>query len=206
MALVEFFFDCSSPWTYLGFERMVRLADDLKVDVAWRPILVGGLFNTVNPSVYQSRENPVPAKAAYMLKDLQDWARHCGLKIVWPPKVFPVNSARAMRICIHADRQGALVPFAGACFRAYWERDEDISQEPVLAAIARSVGLDADRCLAAANDQTLKDALRANTEEAAARGAFGSPTIFVGGDDMYFGNDRLPLVRDAILRVRAGSA
>lgn len=70
---IEFFFDCSSPWTYFAFHAIQPLAGELEEPITWRPILVGGVFNAVNPSVYASRENPVPAKAAYMLKDLQDW-------------------------------------------------------------------------------------------------------------------------------------
>ena len=62
--MIEFFFDCSSPWTYLAFHNIQPMAAELGVAIAWRPILVGGIFNTVNPSVYASRENPVPAKAA----------------------------------------------------------------------------------------------------------------------------------------------
>ena len=73
--MLEFFFDCSSPWTYLAFHNLQILAAELEEPIHWRPVLVGGIFNSVNPSVYAMRENPVPAKQAYMLKDLQDWAR-----------------------------------------------------------------------------------------------------------------------------------
>ena len=72
---LEFFFDCSSPWTYLGFHNLQPLAAEMGARIRWRPILVGGVFNTVNPSVYASRENPVPAKQAYSLKNMRDWAR-----------------------------------------------------------------------------------------------------------------------------------
>ena len=202
MATVTFYFDCSSPWTYLGFHRFLPLADGLGVTVDWRPILVGGVFNTVNPSVYQSRENPVPAKQAYMLKDLQDWARHAGIEIVWPPGVFPINSVKAMRGCIHADRQGRLVPFATAVFEAYWGADRDIADESVLSELAAAAGLDADALLAAIASPEIKQALRENTDELIARGGFGTPTVFVG-DDMYFGNDRLPLIRAALEGVDA---
>ena len=174
--MIEFFFDCSSPWTYLAFHNIQPLAAELKVPIRWRPMLVGGVFNAVNQSVYATRENPVPAKRDYMLKDLQDWARHSGLKIVMPPKVFPVNSVKAMRGCLWLEPQGQLVPFATSVFEAYWGRDQDISQDAI------------------------KAQLKANTDELMARGGFGSPTLFVNGDDMYFGNDRLPLVADALRR------
>ena len=201
--MIEFFFDCSSPWTYLGFHNIQPLAAELQVPIQWRPILVGGVFNSVNPSVYASREQPVLPKRDYLLKDLQDWARASRLKIVMPPSVFPVNSVKAMRGCLWLEPQGRLVPFASAVFEAYWGRDEDIAQDAVLAALCRHCGIDEAAFFAGIAQQPIKAQLKANTEELIRRGGFGSPTIYVNGDDMYFGNDRLPLVRDAVLRARA---
>ena len=198
---LEFFFDCSSPWTYLAFTNIQPMAAELGAAISWRPILVGGIFNTINPSVYEGRANPVPAKARYSGKDLQDWARFAGLKIKMPPSVFPVNSVKAMRICL-ALGQDRMVPFATAVFEAYWSRDEDISQDAVLRGVCESLDLDFDALLAAQGADDIKAQLRANTDEVMRRGGFGSPTIFVGGTDMYFGNDRLPLVRAALERAR----
>jgi 2-hydroxychromene-2-carboxylate isomerase len=197
--MIEFFFDCSSPWTYLGFHNIQPLAAELKVPIRWRPILVGGVFNSVNPSVYASREKPVPAKRDYMLKDLQDWARLAGLKIRMPPSVFPVNSVKAMRGCLWLESRGQLVPFATAVFEAYWGRDEDISQDGVLTTVCRQCGIEPEAFFAGIAQDAIKAQLKANTDELIRRGGFGSPTIYVNGDDMYFGNDRLPLVREALL-------
>jgi 2-hydroxychromene-2-carboxylate isomerase len=202
MAELECFFDCSSPWTYFAFESLLRMQDEIGVTIQWHPFLVGGVFNAVNPSVYNSRDAPVPAKAAYNKKDQQDWARYLGLPVLYRPTVFPVNSVKAMRACIVLEPEGKLVPFARAAFKAYWTDDKDISQVPVLTAIFLALGIDAGNLLAAIDRQPVKDALRANTQEAIDRGSFGSPTIFVGGDDMYFGNDRMPLIKDAVLRRR----
>jgi 2-hydroxychromene-2-carboxylate isomerase len=199
--MIEFFFDCSSPWTYLAFHNIQPLAAEFGAKIAWRPILVGGIFNSINPSVYESRERPVPAKARYTGKDLQDWARLAGLKIKMPPSVFPVNSVKAMRICLALEPE-RMVPFARAVFEAYWGDDLDISQDAVLAEICAGLGLDFAALSAAASTDEVKGQLRANTDEVMARGGFGSPTIFVGGADMYFGNDRLPLVRAALERTR----
>ena len=142
MAILECFFDCSSPWTYLGFHNLQPLAAELDVEITWRPILVGGLFNTVNPSVYHSREYPVPAKQNYMHKDLQDWARYSDIKISWPMTIFPINSVKAMRGCIAAGRQGKLVPYATGVFESYWGQDKDITQDDILADIASAADLD----------------------------------------------------------------
>jgi len=202
--MIEFFFDCSSPWTYLAFHNIQPLAKEFSEEISWRPILVGGIFNTVNPSVYASREQPVPLKQRYMLKDLSDWARSAGLAIKMPPSVFPVNSVKAMRGCIFVAKD--MVPFARAVFEAYWGEDRDISQDAVLSDVCRKVGVDPQKFLDGIGQQAIKDQLKANTEEAVARGGFGSPTIFINETDMYFGNDRLPLIREALTRTKERAA
>jgi len=198
--MIEFFFDCSSPWTYLAFHNIQPLAAELGASIRWRPILVGGVFNSVNPSVYAMRENPVPVKWAYHAKDMQDWARQAGLAIKFPPTVFPVNSVKAMRGCILLEPQGKLVAFARSVFEAYWGEDRDISNDTVLGEVCARAGVDAAAFFAGIARQEIKDRLKANTDELIRRGGFGSPTLYVNGGDMYFGNDRLPLVRAALLR------
>lgn len=200
--MVEFFFDCSSPWTYLAFHNVQPLLRELGEPVRWRPILVGGIFNSINPSVYAQRERPVPAKEAYMRKDLRDWARQAGLQIVMPPRIFPINSVKAMRGCLWLEPQGQMLPFARAIFEAYWTREEDIADDAVLARICTECGIDPQAFAQGIANPAIKSQLKANTEELIARGGFGSPTMFLG-KDMYFGNDRLALLREAIQRRNA---
>lgn len=195
---LEFFFDCSSPWTYLAFARVHEIVARTGAAIVWKPILVGGVFNAVNQEVYERRANPEPRKTGYYFKDLQDWARHAEVTIGQPP-VFPVNSVKAMRGAILALDEGKLVAYAQAVFEAYWGKLEDISQPSVLVQIARDVGLDAEAFVKRIDEASIKDRLRANTDELIARGGFGSPTMFVDGTDMYFGNDRLPLVEAALI-------
>src|SRR5262245_35435093 len=197
--MIEFFFDCSSPWTYLAFHNIMPLAHEFEEGIVWRPILVGGIFNTINPSVYQSREKPVAAKARYARKDLADWARLAGLKIV-RPTIFPVNSVKAMRGCIWLERDDQRVAFARAVFEAYWRDDRDIADDIVLADICARLGVDPPAFFAGISEQTIKNQLKLNTDELIERGGFGSPTLFLDRDDMYFGNDRLPLLRAALER------
>ncbi len=197
MATLEFFFDCSSPWTYLAFSRVEALVARTGAEIVWRPILVGGVFNAVNESVYEVRANPNPIKGRYYVKDLRDWATYCGVKIGQPP-VFPVRSVDAMRAAIVADEEGKLPAFAWATFRAYWGELKDISQPDVLAEICAEVGLDWTDVSERIKSDAVKAQLRANTEEVIARGGFGSPTMYVNKTDMYFGNDRLPLVEAAL--------
>ena len=199
MPTLEFFFDCSSPWTYLAFHKVEEVARDARAELVWRPFLVGGVFNSVNPSVYEARKAPVPAKARYYGKDLADWARLYGIKIGQPP-VFPVNSVKAMRGAFVALEHGVLPAYARAVFEAYWGDLADISQDSVLEPIAARAGLDRGEFFAKIADPAYKAKLRANTDELIARGGFGSPTMFVDRDDMYFGNDRLELVQAALRR------
>ena len=194
MARVEFFFDCSSPWTYLAFHRIEDVCDETRAELVWRPILVGGVFNAVNQSVYEQRAKPVRAKARYYLKDLRDWARFYELEI-GQPEVFPVNSVRAMRAAYVALDRGLLPAWARAVFEAYWGDLSDISQLDVLRSLADDVGLDADELLEQIERPEVKQRLRDATDELIERGGFGSPTIFVDETDMYFGNDRLELLR-----------
>jgi 2-hydroxychromene-2-carboxylate isomerase len=117
--------------------------------------------------------------------------------------VFPVNSVAAMRGVLAAFDAGRGVEFSRAAFEAYWGLDRDISREDVLADVAARAGLDPAELLERIATPELKQRLRANTDELVARGGFGSPTIFVAGDDLYFGNDRLCLVREALARHQA---
>jgi 2-hydroxychromene-2-carboxylate isomerase len=204
--MIEFFFDCSSPWTYLAFHNIQPLAKEFGVEISWRPILVGGIFNIINPSVYASRDKPIEAKARYMKKDMADWARSTGLAIKMRPTVFPVNSVKAMRGCILLAPEGKLVAFARTVFEIYWGEDKDISQDAVLAEVCQRVGVDSAKFFEGIGQQAIKDQLKANTDEVMARGGFGSPTIFLDKTDMYFGNDRMPLIREALQRRKASAA
>lgn len=197
---LEFFYDCSSPWTYLAFSQIEGVAQRHHADLIWKPILVGGVFNAVNPSVYEMRANPVKAKARYYKKDMQDWAHLYGLKITDPGAlaVFPVNSVKAMRGAFVAQEHGKIAPYSKLVFETYWGAGRDISKDDVLREIVRAAGLDEAEYFSKIATDEYKNKLKANTEELIQRGGFGSPTMFVEGD-MYFGNDRLMLVEHALV-------
>ena len=201
MTRIEFFYDLTSPWTYLAYTGIQPIAESHGAEIEWRPILVGGVFNAVNQEVYSRREAAFENKRqlGYMMKDLGDWARLRGIEINWP-KFHPANAVKCMRGCFIAQEQGVLLPYNKAVFEAYWGRCEDVSDDSVMAAIAEGVGLDAASFLEAIQQQEIKDRLRSNTDELIERGGFGSPSIFIDGEDMYFGNDRLPLVEAALVR------
>ena len=196
---LEFFYDCSSPWTYFAFTRMIPMARQLGVVVRWRPILVGGVFNAVNQQVYASREDMFTKpenkrKMDYYLKDLGDWAELSGVNAIWPAN-HPINSVKAMRGAFFAEEQGLLLPYSEAVFSAYWGgKTPDIASDEVLLAICQQVGLEEEGFFKAIGSQASKDMLRGNTDELIERGGFGSPTLFINRDDMYFGNDRIELI------------
>jgi 2-hydroxychromene-2-carboxylate isomerase len=117
-----------------------------------------------------------------------------------------VNSVKAMRACLVLQEHGKLVPWARATFQAYFGAGLDISSDTVLARLCDTVDIDPTWLLTRITEQPVKDALRANVNEAISRGAFGSPTMFLDADDMYFGVDRLPMLRKAMERKKPASA
>ena len=198
MTKLEFFFDCTSPWTYLAFTGIRQIADQHQVEISWRPILVGGVFNAVNPDLYEQRERAFTEKRYerymnYTMKDLQDWARLRDIDITWPD-FHPANAVKCMRGCFVAEQQGLMVEYSQQVFETYWRDNRDVSSDDVLAGIATRLGMDSADFHAQIAKPEVKDQLRTNTDELIERGGYGSPTIFIDADDMYFGNDRLVLV------------
>lgn len=200
-ARVEFFFDLSSPWTYLAFTNLWPLLDRTGEQAVLRPVLVGGIFNAVNPSVYAAREMTDNRKLAHSWKALKDWAALAGVDMNFPSQWHPAKSVHAMRFaCALEDDQAALRRFAKVAFESYFGRQENLDDPGVLASVADGIGLNGGALAEAAISDAVKVRLRSNTEEVIARGGYGSPTIFVDGSDMYFGNDQLPLVEAALKR------
>ena len=198
---VEFFFDLSSPWTCLAFHNLPGVLGRTGASARYRPILVGGVFNAVNPAVYAAREQADNRRMQHSWKVLKDWARLADVPMNFPSRWHPAKSVAAMRFAAAIeDDQPALVRFARAAFASYFDRQENLDDPDVLEAVATAEGLDGSTIRAAAGSDAVKARLRANTEEVVARGGYGSPTIFVDGEDMYFGNDQLPLVEAALKR------
>ena len=194
---LEFFFDCSSPWTYLAFKEIENLCCRLNLELVWRPILVGGIFNTINPSVYESRSNPVKPKTAYSQKDLNDWSSIRGIKVNWPD-VFPVNSVKAMRGVFFALDKNEVSKYVESVFYSYWTSNLDISLDEVMTEIVEGLGWNSEEFISFINLDSTKSSLKLNTEELAQRGGFGSPTMFINKDNMFFGNDRLNLIDELL--------
>ena len=193
---IEFYFDCSSPWTYLAFVEILPLSQRQNVEIIWKPILVGGVFNLVNQDVYQFRESPNTLKLDYSGNDLNLWAKHRNINIS-KPQIFPVNSVKAMRGCLFAMQKNCLPLFAQKVFHAYWGRGLDISNEATIMEIAEEVGLSPQDFKQYIYSQEAKDLLMSNSSQLIEKKGFGSPTFFYR-DQMFFGNDRLHLLEEVI--------
>jgi 2-hydroxychromene-2-carboxylate isomerase len=205
---IEVFFDCASPWSYLAFERIIPLADSFGLEVEWQPILVGGVFNAVNPGIeyFNSKDKLPKRKVDYHNKVMQDWADITGIKIIFPPAGHPINSVKAMRACLIAQPLGLLVPFARACFQAYFAQERSLAEDAVLLDICGQVGIDGPWLLERIAEAETKAALRAKVDEAIERGAFGVPTIYLNRTDIYFGVDSLKLVEARLEQWRGQQA
>jgi 2-hydroxychromene-2-carboxylate isomerase len=198
---VEFFFDLSSPWTRLAFANLWPMLERTGEEAVLRPILVGGVFNAVNPAVYAAREDAGNRRVQHSWKVLADWARLAGVSMNFPSIYHPAKSVNAMRMaCALEDDQAELRTFTAAAFESYFGAQENLDDPDVLQAVATSAGLDGAAIRAVSVTDANKLRLRGNTDELVERGGYGSPTIFVDRTDMFFGNDQLPLVEAALKR------
>lgn len=200
VAKLTFFYDLSSPWTYLAFNNIQSIIEETQARVVWRPFLVGGVFNAVNQGVYAARSNPTDPKVIHTFTWLHEWAALADLPLKFPTEHHPIKSVLAMRACCALEsEQDTLYAFSHAVFKAYFTHGRNIDDPSVVADVANTLGIDGERLVDRAGEQVIKDRLRANTQEAITKGAFGSPTMIVNEDRLYFGNDQLPLVRQALL-------
>jgi 2-hydroxychromene-2-carboxylate isomerase len=198
---IEFFYDLSSPWTYLAFTNLFGVIERTGAQATLRPILVGGVFNAVNPAVYAAREASDNRRLSHSWKVLKDWAKLACVEMNFPSIYHPAKSVNAMRMaCALADDMPALTEFTRAAFQSYFGDQDNLDDPQVLITVADAAGLDGEAIHAKSQTDVVKALLRANTDELIARGGYGSPTIFVDKEDMYFGNDQLPLVEAALLR------
>ena len=201
MMRLEFFYDLSSPWTYLAFTNVQAVAARTGATIIYRPILVGGVFNAVNPAVYAARAVTDNPRMAHSWKVLKDWASLAGVAVNFPSQWHPAKSINAMRMaCALANDMPALTAFTEGAFESYFGAQDNLDDPKILIAVANRAGLDGEAIYAVSQTDAVKALLRSNTDELIARGGYGSPTIFVDKDDMYFGNDQLPLVEAALNR------
>lgn len=192
---IEFYFDFGSPTSYLAHTQLPDIAAQAGAELIYKPVLLGGIFQaTKNASPVT-----IPAKGAYVLRDLARFARRYDVPMRMNPH-FPINTLSLMRMAIGLQQRQPqhFLPFVSAIYRATWVEGLNTGDAAVLRPVLERLGVDAEAVLALAQDEEVKVLLKVETEKAVKRGLFGLPTMFVG-DEMFWGQDRLDFVRDALL-------
>jgi 2-hydroxychromene-2-carboxylate isomerase len=189
---VEFYFDFSSPYSYLAATQLPDLAKRFGARIEYRPFVLAAVFKATSNDMPAK----VPAKGQYMFKDLERWAEFYGVRFKFSSH-FPANTIKAMRLVLVAEEHGKEEPVTVGLFRAMWAEDRDLNDPVVLSDILEKAGLDPVAALAAIETQPIKDRLRAYTDAAISKGAFGAPAMIVG-DELFWGNDRLHFVERAL--------
>ncbi|WP_413044138.1 2-hydroxychromene-2-carboxylate isomerase [Pseudomonas sp. YJ42] len=191
---VEFFFDLGSPAAYLAWTQLPALCERAGAELRYRPMLLGGVFQATG----NSSPATVPAKGRYMTTDLLRHARRYDVPFDFNPH-FPINTLALMRGAVGYQLQQPkdFPRYLDALFKALWVDQRNLGDERILAAVLAEAGLEPEQFHALVTDEHVKNALKANTEEAVLRGVFGAPTFFVGSE-MFFGQDRLCFVEEAL--------
>jgi 2-hydroxychromene-2-carboxylate isomerase len=198
MKTVEFYYDLVSPYSYLARREVSRICDEHGAELSLRPMLLGAVHNAVGLQAPIETE----AKARYQARDIRRWAEHYGLPMDFP-ETFPFRTLKTMRAAMFLKERGELEAFTREAFALYWEEGgapkglEEADEDGPVSEAARRAGADPDRVLAGASALEAREALKRATGEAVGRGVFGAPTFFVG-DEMYWGNDRLHFVQEAL--------
>jgi len=191
---IEFFFDFGSPTTYLANTQLPKLAQQCGAHLVYRPMLLGGVFKATG----NASPVTVPAKGRWMGVDIQRWAEHYGVPFAFNPH-FPINTLSLMRgACgMQMRHPDALGRYIAAVFQAMWVQPCNMGDPQVLAQVLGAAGFEAQEFMDLIADPQVKAQLISNTDEAVARGVFGAPSMLVG-DQLFFGQDRLDFVRQAL--------
>ncbi len=191
---LEFFFDYISPFSYVANAAVQQVSDRTGTDVVYRPMFLGAVMQGAG----NRPPGLVPAKGIYMEKDLRRCSARYGLPFRMNPHFPLVNTRPLLRATcgLEGDRQRA---FIDACFSHMWATPEPLNpaDESSIRAMCDAEGFDFDEISRLSEDEANKAAMKQNTDEALARGAFGAPTFFVG-DEMFFGHDRLDYAEEAL--------
>jgi 2-hydroxychromene-2-carboxylate isomerase len=191
---VEFLFDVGSPYSYLAYHQLPKIAQAKGAEIIWTPVLLGGIFQaTGNRSPIE-----VPAKGSYSSVDLQRWAKAYGVALEMNPD-FPINTLALMRgaVAMQIRSDAEFQRYLRTIFDAMFGKPRNLNKPEEIGAVLTAAGFDAAEFMQLIGDQRVKDRLKANTASAVARGAFGAPTFFVG-EDMFWGQDRLDFVEAAL--------
>jgi len=193
---LEFLFDFGGPNSYLAHKMLPDLCARTGAEIIYTPILLGGLFKLTNNQAPLMRYADTPAKRDYEMLEFQRFIKAHSILFKMNPH-FPINSMLVMRTAVAAQRAGCLPALIEAVMTAMWVDGANMADADIVRAVLDKAGLDGAALLAACDDPEVKAELAANTEKAAARGAFGVPTFFVG-KEMFWGKERLGQVAEAL--------
>jgi 2-hydroxychromene-2-carboxylate isomerase len=199
---LQFLFDFGSPNAYFCHQVIPAIEARTGVRFDYQPVLLGGLFKLANNRSPAEAFAGIPNKQAYDRLEVTRFVARHGLTAYRFNPHFPVNTLKIMRGAVAAQALSCFKPYVDAVYAAMWEQGRDLADDTQITEVLAAAGLDSPALLAKAQDPAIKAELLANTEQAHARGAFGSPSFFVG-DDLYFGKDRLRDVEEAILASQA---
>ncbi|WP_333586663.1 2-hydroxychromene-2-carboxylate isomerase [Phenylobacterium sp.] len=194
---LDFIFDFGSPNAYLAWKALPPILERTGASVAVRPVLLGGLFKLTGNRSPMEAFGEVQGKLAYEALETRRFVARHGLDAYRMNPHFPVNTLLIMRGLVAAQAQGLGGPYLEAVLAAMWEQGLKMDDPAVVAGVLGAAGLDAQALLEATQDPGVKARLLEETQAAAARGAFGVPTFFVG-EEMFFGKDRLGQVEEAL--------
>lgn len=191
---VEFYFDLGSPATYLAYTQLPKLCAETDSELIYIPMLLGGVFKATG----NASPAMIPAKGRYMFQDLDRYAKRYGVPLKFNPH-FPINTLLLMRAVtgIQLRQPERFHAFIDCLFNALWVEGRPLDEPATVAALLSEHGFDPAEVLALTNDETVKAALKENTETAVKRGVFGAPSMFIG-NQMFFGQDRLDFVEQAL--------
>jgi 2-hydroxychromene-2-carboxylate isomerase len=198
MITVDFLFDFGSPNAYLSHKAIPAIEARTGVRFTYVPILLGGVFKLTGNQSPAVAFAGIKNKLAYEHLEMQRFVKRHGLVCFRMNPHFPVNTLHLMRGAVAAQQAGVFKPYVETAFAAMWEEGLKMDDPEVWSAAMQKAGLPAEALIAASQTADVKGELMANTEKAVERGAFGSPTFFVG-DQMFFGKDRLDDVEAEIL-------
>jgi 2-hydroxychromene-2-carboxylate isomerase len=193
---LEFLFDFGGPNSYLAHKMLPKLCAQTGATAIYTPILLGGLFKLTNNQAPLIRYAETPAKRDYEMLEFQRFIIKHQLPFLMNPH-FPINTMLVMRGAVAAKRAGCFMPYVELIMSAMWEKGLNMGDPEVVREVLDKAGFDSTALLAACEDPEIKAELAANTENAAARGAFGVPTFFVG-PEMFWGKERLGQVAEAL--------
>ena len=191
---VEFFFDLGSPTAYLAHTQLPKICAETDSQLVYHPILLGGIFKTTGNASPVS----IPAKGRYMQQDLARFARRYQVELNFNPH-FPINTLLLMRATtgVQMHLPDRFVEFIDRLFRALWVDKRNLNDPATVTQVLEQGGFDPQQILDLSNDEEVKARLKDKTEQALKRGVFGAPSMFVG-DELFFGQDRLDFVRQAL--------